>query len=404
MAVLRGLLPDSFDVVVHPHASAACPTTPRWVTAVVKSGTQLALDEVVIRAGHHFTGSINLDAFPSRTTARQAAIETAWFLISMLRPKVIGGKLMLSKPIDQDVQKLAIEILGAGASIELLRSLGRIDARSIKKEHLFANRFDFSARERSGHRRVRLEVKGTLNAASRSGHQKSITGKLATLPRRNYAAGIGVMFLGWSRKTPKKRVADFQISDPDGRGGANIDKELRALVRYYADAYELGGLPLASERLRALATAVPDLSRATAAQMQQYLGRAASVDLFARVRNEFRTATGAQVYGGAFFESRVRPWQGEGLRAQVNTDGLGYLFIGIHENVVALLRAGQQERLLMMKFDEALYAFELPVALAGGRLVGPEEPTYRGIARLTEDGVAYVWSNIITRDRAVFDQ
>ena len=93
-------------------------------------------------------------------------------------PFVLNDQLVVVDPIDSDIKRLCSEVLGVGFALELLRSRGVVDGRTIRK---LGARFDYEAFGSNGGARVRIEAKGTFSDASTLATENRSRTKSATL-------------------------------------------------------------------------------------------------------------------------------------------------------------------------------------------------------------------------------
>jgi hypothetical protein len=359
------------------------------LTDLRANGTTLSLDAVWRQAGRHFGDSLEPVVLGFNGTSRQLATETAWRLVSMLRPVVTGRQLALVKPNDQDIQRLSGEILGVGAGLELLRRIGAIDGRTLKK---ISGRFDFEAYAPGGAARLRIELKGTLNAASRKEHRKSIQAKInfgKNKPRktRSYDRWIGVVFLGWTAGAHSG--VDFEVADPPGRASADPEDALASAAAFYARTFELVGVAGAerfwefSRRPRMLAAARKALFRVHGVASP-----------FSRVSITMRFADGTELdFGGSFWRSASVPFMRDEIQAASVV--LDYCFVGVDRRVAEAMASDEPLTLLSMTWSERSGTFDVP--MPDGILVprNSVERRFRGIYQLSGDGLVYVWSNVI---------
>jgi hypothetical protein len=257
---LRGIPQQVFEVKVKEYAPRTkmtkCPTpTPSWVANLIKNGTNLNLESVVIQAGRHFSDSLNMMVFDGSATRRQEATKLAWHLISMLSPSILNNKLIVIKLVDQDIKRLTSELIGVGASLELLRTEKIIDARTLRK---ISSRFDFEANGCNGLGKIKIEAKGTSELVSidqcRSSFRKKLLkeGLLGPKKGRGYSRVIGIVFSTWTSATERKH--DIELLDPERLDDDCHDEAIREIIKFYARRLdETAGLLEGAKRLWNLA-------------------------------------------------------------------------------------------------------------------------------------------------------
>ncbi|GMV20043.1 MAG: hypothetical protein AMXMBFR56_82670 [Polyangiaceae bacterium] len=361
------------------------------VAALVNNGATLRLEDVLVQAGRHFADTLNPSVIPGSDTRRQKATALAWYVLAMLDPSVQGGQLVVSAPGDPDIQRLGMEVLGVGMGIELLRSQGQIDARTLRKTH---GTFDFEACGRGGQSRIAIELKGSLNGASIGKHQTSFRGKLRTAGflspgglARGYNAAIGLIFSAWSM-TGGTRGNDFQLLDPSGDAENSRDDAIRSAIRFYARRYdEVAGLPRAAAMLDALAAVdapieeIPDLA--------PWLGRDAghrAERRFNRASLTFEFEEGESTYWGGFWDAQyVRPpFKVDGLSA----NAFPVAYTGIDRRVMRRLRARQFDEFLAFSAKPQGYRFSFVDRRDGDDRAAP---TVSGYVFIDADGVCAAW-------------
>lgn len=374
-----------------------CPgPTPAWLTSAKANGATVDLAGVVAQAGRHFASSANpANAGVVGVTARQFANTVAWYLMSMLDPRTnAAGQLVMAPSGDPDVQRVAMELFGVGGALELLRSLKVIDGRTLRK---LAGRFDFDATLRGQTSRVLIEVKGTLNDASRSAHQKSIWSKLndAThVPVRGYTRALGVIFFGWT-STAALRREDFQIADPEFDHEASPEFVHRLLLQHYADLFETAGLPQAADRMRALSQVVrwPP----PAALLREVIGEDPRLIRRRFSRTHHTTVIGGEEreYWGGYWDARYAPpfiEISDGTAAQ-------FAFVGVDARVPQAIAEGRFDDLVNLECPHGSFFVgptEVDVLQFPKR--GPRRGLYTAVVHSTGDGSLYAWSSAIPAD------
>jgi hypothetical protein len=389
---LHGLQPANFDVAVKEYRpnkpNKMCSVRPAWVTTLKKNGTTLDIFEVVVRAGMHFADSINMAVVPAGVTREQFAASIAWALISMLDPKVVGRQLVLSKPDDDDAQRLGMEILGVGATLELLVVAKVIDPASLAKLH---STFDFEAAAPSGGSRVLIECKGTLDDGSRQKHQASIRSKLSGVPTRGYGAAVGVIFFGWSSKYTGRRFADFQLADPPGDHDPDAwEFAVRQRLAHFSRAFGLAGMPLGATALQGVAGSeqLPRLPADLAPELARdsTFRRTSMVLVGESQRFEF--------WGGFWNESFV-PF---GIVDDATRRRFPICFVGVDKRVVVATRQAAWGELLALDWPQGEYRFQFTTRHYddGGRDLG--EKDLEAILVRLRSGLILVWMSFLALD------
>ena len=158
----------------------------------------------------------------------------AWTIVSMASPYVENNRLFVADPMDSDVKRLCSEVLGVGVALELLRSQGIVDGRTIKK---IGGRFDYEAFGRNGGGLVKIEAKGTFNDASTSEHRRTIATKInnSGLPR-GYDRAIGIIASLWTKG--EARTFDVEICDPMREPEDHFREAVREVIRFYARRFD----------------------------------------------------------------------------------------------------------------------------------------------------------------------
>jgi hypothetical protein len=235
--------PETFNIWTRKNATNVddrkCPVPdPVWLKGLVATGWQLQMNDIVIQAGRHFSDKVNMNAFGPNTTRRQAATAIAWTIISMVSPYVDGNQLFVVDPNDSDIKRLCSEVFGVGMALELLRSVGIVDGRTIRK---LGETFDYDAFGPNGGERINIEAKGTFENAATSEHRKSIANKITNeitnydLPR-GYNRAIGIIASLWT--TGKVRKFDVEICDPERKPEDHFREAVREVIRFYARRFD----------------------------------------------------------------------------------------------------------------------------------------------------------------------
>jgi hypothetical protein len=391
-------MPESFDVSVYeyrPRKGPKCSSRPDWLKKLKDNGTTLSLDAIWRQAGRHFADSLDPDVVGFAGTSRQLATETAWRLVSMLRPTVDATtkRLELTKPGDLDIQRLGMEILGVGGSLELLRRVGAIDARTLKKR---AGRFDFEAYSRGGKNRIWIEAKGTLDSpSSRQKARGSIQKKInhpnkQPRKKRSYDQRLGVIMLGWPAGAHGGEV-DFEIADPPGGPGGDPMDALSAVAAFYARTFQLVGVQGAVRFWEFSKT--PDMDRATRRSLFQ-TDRRMIVSSFSRVSLTMTFTDELTIdFGGSFWRTSAVPFK----RDEIESAGLllDYCYVGVDKRVVQTIGGDAPLELLDLVWTPRQGRFD--VQLDEDVLVpeGSRERRFSGMYHLSDDGLLYVWSNVV---------
>ena len=152
----------------------------------------------------------------------------------MASPYVANNQLFVVDHNDADIKRLCSEVLGVGMALELLRSRGIVDGRTIKK---IGASFDYEAKGSNGGGRIMIEAKGTFEDASTSGHRKSIANKIthSHLPR-GYDRAIGIIASLWSED--EVRTFDVEICDPGREPEDHFREAVREVIRFYARRFD----------------------------------------------------------------------------------------------------------------------------------------------------------------------
>ena len=302
--ILKAMPKRDFRISVKQYAPRSlmtkCPGTPPiWVTNLVSGGSNMSLAGVMVQAGRHFADSLNMEVFSGNATRRQEATKLAWMLVAMIRPELNEEFLEINDPGDGDIKRLASEILGVGAALELLRIQGAIDARTIRK---ISTRFDYEANAVGGAGRVLIEAKGTSNCSTIHEHRKSFASKIASLSKqgasRGYSRAIGIIFSTWTKGSP--RGIDVEIMDPEGKKESLFEESVREIIKFYARRFdETAGLPEAAERLYRLASY--DLLFQANSPISEYVGAdTVSEHIFNRSSFVFALRSKPRTFWGTF--------------------------------------------------------------------------------------------------------
>ncbi len=371
-----------------------CPgPTPAWLSTAKANGVVVDLAGVVAQAGRHFASSANpANAGVSGVTARQFSNTVAWYLMSMLDPHLnAAGELILSPTGDPDVQRVAMELFGVGGALELLRSLKVVDGRTLRK---LAGRFDFEATLRGQTSKVLIEVKGTLDDASRGAHQRSIRDKLndtTHVPTRGYSRAIGVIFFGWTTKTGARRE-DFQIADPEFDESSSPEPVHRAIVAHYADLFETAGLQEAADRLRSVSES--EGWPPPPARLRELIGEQPSLirHRFSRTHHIVVLDGEENEYWGGYWDARYAPpliQLGEEVPAR-------FAFVGVDARVPQLVADGRFSELVELSCPRGTFTLG-PVTIDVLRPPNPAPATgsFAAVVHATGEGALYVWSTEI---------
>ena len=153
----------------------------------------------------------------------------------MAFPSVVGDQLVVIDPIDSDIKRLCSEVLGVGIALELLRSYGIVDGRTIRK---LGARFDYEAFGSNGGARVRIEAKGTFSDASTSGPPKVDCEKdRKTLDcLADMIVPIGIIASLWTAGVD--RPFDVEICDPEREPEDHFREAVREVIRFYARRFD----------------------------------------------------------------------------------------------------------------------------------------------------------------------
>jgi len=360
---LIGVPTDRFVATVREYQPRSlvseCPgVCPGWVDKLVASGCTMDFERLVIQAGRHFADSLNLAVVPNSTTRRQDATRLAWVLLAMLQPTVANRRLEVVEIPDSDIARLTSEIIGVGACLELLRSSGIIDARTLQKETRFG-RFDYTATGRNGAGSIAIEAKGTFRERSLQGHRQSFKGKLKAegllrkASGRGYSRAIGVIFSTWCAGLPRRE--DFELLDPEGEEDDCFESAVRRTIRFYARRYdEIAGIKRAAESLWRLAV-FPQLFDKSA-PLTDFLGSSPKLPgRFSRISLTLRHEGHEQVFWGTVWDASVMPYPFR-LPEDAKETGLPIAYTGIDRRVIDFLRIRDFKSLLALDCVEGLYA------------------------------------------------
>lgn len=371
--------------------SRRCPKSPKWVTDLVKNGQSMSLSSLIVQAGRHFSDTLNMEVSDGSATRRQLATTLAWTIIAMVRPTESNNRLVVLDPEDSDIKRLCSEILAVGAALELVRSQGRIDGRTI---HKLSNRFDFQARERNGKGTTLIEAKGTFKGVSKGGkggQRASFFSKLPPGKPRGYNRAIGVIFSTWTDAV--RRGCDVELLDPEGEPITVFEETVREVIRFYARRFdEVVGKQEAAEIM---------LSLANSRQLMR-----GDEPLFARmdVRHRRTFSRGAMIlrwrsagahrgkdiqeYWGGFWEARAVPIPP--IASIVHTEQYAFAYTGIDSTVVQYIRERQFDELLAYRKD-------------GDQLFVIESDDFKGHFLLDEYGILRGWMNKVPIDQIEFE-
>ena len=256
----------------------------------------------------------------------------------MAFPSVLNDQLVVVDPIDSDIKRLCSEVLGVGFALELLRSRGVVDGRTIRK---LGARFDYEAFGSNGGARVRIEAKGTFSDASTSSHRKSIADKISNsgLPR-GYPDSQG------SRTRSTSRAGDTQIDRERGpiqrqnSAGVRSDRRRNGTAVLFAIAND------------------PHLFDDTAPAVLEKLTvskRRVTTDLYHN-RVAIRRKDVLQEFFGRFWEPRILP-----IPLHLDTDinsGKRTAFMGLDSAIFRLIQQRDFPKLLSYRDDEDTLACE----------------------------------------------
>jgi hypothetical protein len=371
-----------------------CSLRPQWVQDLKDHGTTLSLKEIWRQAGRHFADSLDPNVVGFNGSSRQLATETAWRLVSMLQPTVDAqtNLLQLTKPNDPDIRRLGMEILGVGGSLELLRRVGAIDARTLRK---LSGRFDFEAYSRGGAQRIWIEAKGSFDSTSsrrdaRASIQKKINfGKNRPRKTRSYDQRVGVIMLAWPAGS--HGGIDFEVADPYGEAGGDPADALAAIAAFYARTFQLVGVQGAtrfwdfSQR--------PNIATDERRALFQ-TDRHANVSVFSRVSVTMVFAEDEQIeFGGSFWRTSAVPFK----REEIEKGGLllDYCYVGVDKRVVATIGGDNPLDVLRLEWTSRSGQFDYQLDDAILAPQGSGERRFRGIYHLTDEGLLYVWSNVV---------
>jgi hypothetical protein len=371
-----------------------CKSRPAWVKQLKANGTALSLDAIWRQAGRHFADSLDPEVVGFAGSARRLATETAWRLVSMMRPTIDAttNVLELVRPGDLDVQRLAMEILGVGGSLELLRSVGAIDARTLRK---LAGRFDFEAYSRGGDKRIWIEAKGSFDSpSSRQKARKSIQskinfGKKKQRKTRSYDQRLGVIMLGWPAGV--QRGDDFEIADPYGEAGGDPEDALAAVSAFYARTFQLVGVQ-GAERFWEFSR-TPNMTRDARRALFQ-TDRRAAVSAFSRVSVAVIFDDVTIEFGGSFWMTSAVPFKrDENEPAEASLD---YCYVGVDKSVVATIGGDTPLDVLALTWTARQGSFD--IQLDAEDVLMPAQSAvrrFRGTYHLSDEGLLYIWSNIV---------
>ncbi len=382
---LNAIPQSSFTITAKVYAPrklmTPCPSPqPTWVTDLVANGASMTLESLIVQAGRHFADKLNMAVFTGSDTRRQQATRLAWTLVSMMGPTVSASKLEVVNPGDADVQRLASEILGVGAALELLRLKQVVDARTLRK---LSGRFDYEANGPKGMGRVLIEAKGTSNQVSVQQHRASFKSKLTAEgllkpgALRGYSRAIGIIFSMW--ESGSNRGKDIEIMDPEETPEQRFQESVREIIKYYARRYdETAGLPKAAARLYEAGTSSTLFHGANSVDS---LGRPKELrHTFNRSSFVLASRNEEHTYWGTFWHGDAVPCP---LPPEIVKDrSYLYAYTGVDSRVVTFLRERRFEELLNLTMSEDRLYVVTSKDFAGHFLVG-------------HDGVLRAWMNRI---------
>lgn len=388
---------DKIDIKVYEYQPRTkyptCLIRPAWLDNLKTGGATLSLSAIWRQAGRHFGDRLIPIVVGYNGTARQLATDTAWRLASMLRPSIdLHSQLVLVPPNDADVQRLAIEILGVGASLELLVQSKAIDRRTIRK---LSGRFDYEAHAPNAGAKIFIEAKGTLNGISRQKHRASIQKKInhpdkKPRKKRTYDRWLGVIFLGWSQG--KHPGIDFEIADPTGEPSGNHIDALAAIAEFYARTFELVGLEGAQRFWQFSQNPTMSMQR-----RKELFFTHSSITPFSRVSVKTRFPDGSEIeFGGSYWRS----WSVVFLRENHEPPDrlLDYCFIGVDKRIIQDMLSDDIYKLLERSWPDLQGEFSMQISGAVVVPKGSQERRFYGRFHLSGDGLIYIWSNIIPDD------
>ena len=266
----------------------------------------------------------------------------------MAFPSVVGDQLVVIDPIDSDIKRLCSEVLGVGIALELLRSYGIVDGRTIRK---LGARFDYEAFGSNGGARVRIEAKGTFSDASTSGHRRSIAKKIANsgLPR-GYDSSIGIIASLWTAGVD--RPFDVEICDPEREPEDHFREAVREVIRFYARRFdEAIAIDRGTETLFTIADD-PHLFDATDPAILAELGldNRKKVTDFYHNRLAIRREGVVVEFWGRFWEPQILPIPIH-LDTPMNS-GRRVAFMGLDSAIVRLIQRRDFQNLLSYHIDD----------------------------------------------------
>ncbi len=364
-----------------------CPSTPKWVTDLVKTGQSMSLSSLIIQAGRHFSDKLNMEVSDGSATRRQLASALAWTIISMVRPTESNNRLVVMDPDDTDIKRLCSEILGVGAALELVRAQKRIDGRTIKK---LGKRFDFQARILNGVATTLIEAKGTFEGVSKSPQRKSFFKKLTPGKRRSYSSEIGVIFSTWT--DPLDRGCDVEILDPEEEPIPAFEETVREVILFYARRFDdVVGKQDAAKLLCSIAKS-PHLIKGDEPLLTQLSSRHKRV--FSRGAmnlhwkgQDARSKGKTLEFWGSFWEIRAIPLP---PIASVEAANYTVAYTGIDSRIVRLI-------------EERQFSDLLSYTQGSDRLFVVQGEDFTGHFQLDEYGILRGWMNKVPMNQLEFE-
>lgn len=397
--MLKGAPSGDFVVDVRrylPRGLGPCPE-PQWLKTLLKDGSKLDFHSLIRQCGRHFELSIRRDVYldNKQLTRRQRAVELAWYIVSMLEPAIDPVQtLTFQKISDPDIRRIASEILGVGAGIQLLRTTADLDLRTVKK---ISSDFDFEGRLGLGAGRTLLEFKGAFSSGSASSHKNSIKKKLSrkygASKKRSYSSTVCTIFYAWS--DDEKRGADFQIVDPPGEGERGHDREHQAsILDFFARQTSLGGLDRGAKLLDRVAAGIR--SGEGSSSFRQLLGAPNRRNWqplgLARVSQN----VGGQIYVGSYWRAEYLPLRQLGVDIEAFPD-LKYAFYGFAWTFIEKIRQGQLDEIPELRLPSS--AFLCTRGVSRKEVLDPANPEanaeFRAYVSTDSNGTLLMLSNMV---------